>query len=133
MRSQGEGALLRAATSVWVASDVALLELRGKSKCEGHAEMDKDWSLASEQPDQRRNSLPDTTSRRPTKNEHLLPARAPESRVGPLIEMLKGMMGKAEKHYMMISGQLDHLGLALEAQRVGAICRPGGLHRQSTY
>jgi hypothetical protein len=89
--------------------------------------MNEDWSLGLQEPRQIGDLLPETKSRRRIKNENRSPAPASEIGSIPiLIEMLNGLIEKTEEHYMMISGQLDHLSLALEAHQIGPYADPQG-------
>jgi hypothetical protein len=89
--------------------------------------MEEDWNLGPKQSHKSLDFLPKPTSKRPPKNENPSPAPALENGAVPiLIELLKGLMEKAENHYMMISGQLDHLSLALDAHMIGPYADPEG-------
>jgi hypothetical protein len=89
--------------------------------------MADDWKLGPEQLDKTFGILPHPTDKRRSKNE--IPetdTRSGGTAVPVLIEMLNGLMDRAENNYMMISGQLDNLSLELDAHRLGPYADPEG-------
>ena len=88
------------------------------------------WSLISDDPDRTVTLPPNSEDLRKTRKR-----RGERRTAGPaqtadrdalvqMVSMLQQFMEKYEEHYMMISGQLDVLHLALEAHKIGPWADP---------
>jgi hypothetical protein len=89
--------------------------------------MKEDWSLGMVQPSQIGAALSEAPTRPHSSSEKRSPTPASEGRAMPLLlQMLTDMMERAEERYMMVSGQLDHLSLALDAHQIGPYADPQG-------
>jgi hypothetical protein len=89
-----------------------------------------DWDLVSDDPDPTVTNHPSSEDSRKTRKRHgerrtagPVPA-ADKVALGQMVSMLHQFMEKYEEHYMMISGQLDVLHLALEAHKIGPWADP---------